>query len=59
MYQLPLVGTGFEANNTSVYRKLKAYLIDGPGWAWIEPFDGREDGRAGGFSIEWAGRCSG
>eukprot|EP00957_Ditylum_brightwellii_P113578 8659493-Ditylum_brightwellii.AAC.1 len=28
------------------FRKLKAFLIEGPGWAWKEAFDSTEDGRA-------------
>ena len=46
MYQFPLTGNLFELNNQLVYRKLKAFLIDSPGWAWIEPHDTAEDGRA-------------
>lgn len=46
MYQFPLAGASFELDNQSVYRKLKAFLIDSPGWAWIEPHDTAEDGRA-------------
>jgi hypothetical protein len=46
MYQFPLTGNSFELDNQSVYRKLKAFLIDSPGWAWIEPHDTAEDGRA-------------
>ena len=46
MYQFPLAGNSFELDNQSVYRKLKAFLIDSPGWAWIEPHDTAEDGRA-------------
>ena len=46
MYQLPLEGDAFDADNHSVYRKLKAFLINSPGWAWIEPHDTAEDGRA-------------
>jgi hypothetical protein len=30
-YQLPMAGAEFEADNRMVYRKLKAFLIDGPG----------------------------
>jgi hypothetical protein len=37
MYQFPLEGAAlFEMDNQTVYRKLKAFLIDLPGWAWIE-----------------------
>ena len=46
MYQFPLAGNSFELDNQSVYRKRKAFLIDSPGWAWIEPHDTAEDGRA-------------
>ena len=34
----------FESDNRDVYRKLKAFLINTPEWAWIEPFNGMEDG---------------
>ena len=46
MYQFPLTGNSFELDNEAVYRKLKAFLIDSLGWAWIEPHDSAEDGRA-------------
>jgi hypothetical protein len=46
MYQFPLTGRSFELDNQMVYRKLKAFLIDSPGWAWIEPHDTAENGRA-------------
>jgi hypothetical protein len=46
MFQFLLTGGSFELNNQMVYRKLKAFLIDSPGWAWIEPHDTTEDGRA-------------
>jgi hypothetical protein len=46
MYQLPLNGHSFELDNQAVYRKLKAFLIDSLGWAWIEPHHTAEDGRA-------------
>jgi hypothetical protein len=46
MYQFPLAGNSFTLDNRSVYRKLKAFLIDSPGWAWIEPHDTAENGRA-------------
>ena len=42
MFQIPLVGTAFDSDNRAVYRKLKAFLINTPGWAWIEPFNGTE-----------------
>jgi uncharacterized membrane protein YgcG len=46
MYQFPLIGESFQLDNQTVYRKLKAFLIDSPGWAWIEPHDTAENGRA-------------
>jgi hypothetical protein len=46
MYQFPLAGNSFELDNQAVFRKLKAFLIDSPGWAWIEPHDASENGRA-------------
>jgi hypothetical protein len=46
MYQFPLTGNSFQLDNQAVYRKLKAFLIDSPGWAWIEPHDQAENGRA-------------
>ena len=36
IYQFPLAENSFELDNQSVYRKLKAFLIDSPSWAWIE-----------------------
>jgi hypothetical protein len=46
MYQFPLAGNSFELDNQSVYRKLKAFLMDSPGWAWIEPHVMAENRRA-------------
>ena len=46
MYQFPLMGGSFELDNQAVFRKLKAFLIDLPGWAWIEPHNMAENGRA-------------
>jgi hypothetical protein len=46
MYQFPLTGGSFELDNQTVYRKLKAFLIDLPGWAWIEPHNMAENRRA-------------
>jgi hypothetical protein len=46
MYQFPLTGGSFELDNQTVYHKLKAFLIDSPGWAWIELLDMAENGRA-------------
>jgi hypothetical protein len=57
MYQLPLAGNSFQLDNQAVYRKLKAFLIDSPGWAWIEPHDSAENGRAA-FAA-WTGHYNG
>lgn len=46
MYQFLLTGGSFELDNQTVYHQLKAFLIDSPGWAWIEPHDTAENGRA-------------
>jgi hypothetical protein len=47
MYQFLLVlGNSFKLDNQSVYWKRKAFLIDSPRWAWIEPHATAEDGRA-------------
>ena len=56
-YQFPLEGNSFELDNQAVYRKLKAFLIDSPGWAWIEPHDTAEDGRAA--YMAWAAHYNG
>jgi hypothetical protein len=46
MFEMELAGPGFAADNRSVYRKLKAALLDSNGYTWIQPFDERENGRA-------------
>jgi hypothetical protein len=46
MYQFPLTGGSFEWDNQTIYRKLKAFPIDLPGWAWIKPHYTAENGRA-------------
>lgn len=45
MYQLPVTGESYEGDNSTVYHKLKEFLYDTAGWAWIESFDTAEDGR--------------
>ena len=45
MFQIPLTGDGYEEDNRAVYRKLKAFLINTAGWAWIEPYNASENGR--------------
>jgi hypothetical protein len=56
-YQFPLTGSSFELDNQTVYRKLKAFLIDSPGWAWIEPHDNAENGR--GAYLAWVAHYNG
>ena len=46
MYQFPLTGNSFKLDNQTIYCKLKAFLIDSPGWAWIEPHNTAKNGRA-------------
>ena len=46
LFEIPLTGNAFELDNYTVFRELKAALINSPGWAWIEEFDKTEDGRA-------------
>ena len=45
MYQMRLEGTVFEADNRKVYQLLKAYLVETPGYVWIESFDATQNGR--------------
>ena len=44
--QMPLVGLHFVRDNCWFYDLLKTLVIDGPGWAFIQSFDTRRDGRA-------------
>lgn len=44
---IQVMGGSFELDNAAVYRKLKAFLIDGPRWAWIKSDDTAKNGRAG------------
>mmetsp|Transcript_6862 Transcript_6862/g.12587 ORF Transcript_6862/g.12587 Transcript_6862/m.12587 type:complete len:356 (-) Transcript_6862:3563-4630(-) len=46
MYQIQLAGEGYERDNRAVYQKLKEFLVNTLGYAWIEQFNGTEDGRA-------------
>lgn len=57
MYQLPLEGEAYEMDNATTYRKLKAFLIETPGYTWIEAFDTAEDGR--GAYLAWTGHYNG
>ncbi len=43
MYQMPLAGADYEMDQMTIYRDLKAYLIDTPGFTWIKAFDAIED----------------
>ena len=45
MYQIQAVGVAFEEDNRKVYRLLKSFLINTPGWAWIEQFNPTENGQ--------------
>jgi hypothetical protein len=45
-YQFPLMGESFQLDNQVAFRKLKAFLTDLSGWAWIKPRDAAENGRA-------------
>ena len=44
MFSIDMTRQGWRDDNQTVYRKLKAFLIDSPAWAWIEPSDQQEDG---------------
>ena len=57
MYQIPLTGEEYDVDNVTVYHKLKAFLIDGPGWAWIEPYDSTKNGHA--TFIAWCNHYNG
>jgi hypothetical protein len=57
MYQLPLTGGAFEEDSKQTFRLLKSYLINMPGWTWIESFDVTENGR--GAFLAWATHYNG
>jgi hypothetical protein len=57
MYQLPLTGGAFEEDNKQTFRLLKSYLINMPGWTWIESFNATENGR--GAFLAWATHYNG
>ena len=57
VYQLPLVGEAFDMDSKSVYRLLKSFLVNTPGWTWIESFDTTENGR--GAFLAWADHYNG
>ena len=60
MYQFSLESGSFELDNqTAIYRKLKAFLIDLPGWALIEPqHDPAENGRNA-YLVAWIAHYNG
>lgn len=45
MFQLKLQGAACKHNNTMVCQMLKMFLVERPGWPWIEPFDATENGQ--------------
>jgi len=57
MYQLPLTGEAFEQDNKQAYRLLKSFLVNTPGWTWIESFNATENGR--GALLAWATHYNG
>jgi hypothetical protein len=57
MYQLPLTGGAFKEDNKQTFRLLKSYLINTPGWTWIESFNATENG-CGAF-LAWATHYNG
>jgi hypothetical protein len=57
MYQLPLTGGAFEEDNKQMFLLLKSYLINMPGWTWIESFNATENGR--GAFLAWATHYNG
>jgi hypothetical protein len=57
MYQLTLTGGAFKEDNKQTFRLLKSYLINTPGWTWIESFDVTENG-CGAF-LAWATHYNG
>lgn len=45
LYQVPLVGQLYSADNNKVYRHLKECVVKTDGWEWIKAFDVQQDGR--------------
>lgn len=45
MYQIPLNGPLFDADNASVYRILKSCITGTDAWEWLKEFDQKQDGR--------------
>ena len=57
MFQLELQGAAYEQDNIMVYHMLKSFLVESPGWPWIEPFDATENGREAFWA--WANHYNG
>ena len=45
MYQMPLAGEAFTADNTRAFRELKALTIGTEAWSWIQVHDTTQNGR--------------
>ena len=57
MYDIPIMGEAYEKDNQKVYQKLKAFLVNAPGYAWIEDYDQTEDGHVA--YMAWTGHYNG
>jgi hypothetical protein len=57
MYDIPLTGPAYDKDNASIYRKLKAFLLNSPGYPWIKEFDHAKEGRAA--YLAWMGHYNG
>jgi hypothetical protein len=58
MYHLPLARVAYQMDWTTIYCDLKAYLINTPGFTWIEAFDATEDGHDAFLAWEAMGKVS-
>jgi len=57
MYQIQLAGEGYESDNHAIYCKLKEFLVNTPGYTWIEEFNATENGCAA--FCTWTDHCNG
>ena len=57
MFQLPLEGEAYALDNRKVYKLLKAFLVETPGYVWISEQDSTENGRRAYRS--WSGHYNG
>ena len=57
MCQLLLTGPSFDEDNCTVFCRLKAFLVNTPGWAWIEPCNSMENGCQA--FMAWVNHCNG